>query len=190
MIQNSLSPVVKSRISSFSGSTIRVEKRSLARTGMICSREYFTVRAPSAGAAKDGGIAVKRHTARATKTAEDCLRSGERFSSLFFSEKVRCYYGTGIPGTRLIRSSAKRKWVQDHTGTAKREIIVAAIHGRARRQHFEPLLESIGVEGFFALAVVVGVVGVEPIALRDRREVRDLREFRGLDEELLLGDEA
>src|ERR1700722_13896453 len=52
MIQNSLSPVVKSRISSFSGNTISVEKRSFARTGTMSSFEYFTTRAPSAAATK------------------------------------------------------------------------------------------------------------------------------------------
>src|ERR1039457_2021091 len=52
MIQNSLSPVVKSRISSFSGNTMSVEKRSFARTGTISSFEYFTTRAPSAAATK------------------------------------------------------------------------------------------------------------------------------------------
>ncbi len=45
MIQNSLSPVVKSRISSSSGRTMSVEKRSLARTGTMSSFEYFTTRA-------------------------------------------------------------------------------------------------------------------------------------------------
>src|ERR1022692_874309 len=52
MIQNSLSPVVKSRISSFSGNTISVEKRSFARTGTMSSFEYFTTRAPSVAATK------------------------------------------------------------------------------------------------------------------------------------------
>src|SRR6266487_1278054 len=50
MIQNSLSPVVKSRISSPSGSTISVENRTLARTWTISCREYFTVRAAPASA--------------------------------------------------------------------------------------------------------------------------------------------
>ncbi len=50
MIQNSLSPVVKSRISSSSGRTIRVENRSLARTGTMSSLEYLTTRAASASA--------------------------------------------------------------------------------------------------------------------------------------------
>src|ERR1700691_5056646 len=50
MIQNSLSPVVKSRISSSSGRTINVEKRNLARTGTMSSLEYFTTRASSVAA--------------------------------------------------------------------------------------------------------------------------------------------
>src|ERR1039457_5772956 len=52
MIQNSLSPVVKSRISSFSGNTMSVENRSFARTGTMSSFEYFTTRAPSAAETK------------------------------------------------------------------------------------------------------------------------------------------
>src|ERR1700733_13106771 len=42
MIQNSLSPVVKSRISSFSGRTMSVEKRSLARTAITSFLLYLT----------------------------------------------------------------------------------------------------------------------------------------------------
>jgi len=53
MIQNSLSPVVKSRISSFSGRMMSVEKRSLALTGTISLCAYFTTRAVS-GATRSG----------------------------------------------------------------------------------------------------------------------------------------
>src|SRR5579875_3172550 len=42
MIQKSLSPVVKSRISSFAGSTISVEKRIFARMGMMSVWEQWT----------------------------------------------------------------------------------------------------------------------------------------------------
>src|SRR5258708_12774495 len=59
MIQNSLSPVVKSRISSLSGNTIRVEKRNLACTGTMSSFEYFTTRAPSGVVAVAGGPKAK-----------------------------------------------------------------------------------------------------------------------------------
>src|SRR5579862_5834589 len=45
MIQKSLSPVAKSRISSFCGNTMRVEYRSFARTEITSCCEYFTVRA-------------------------------------------------------------------------------------------------------------------------------------------------
>ena len=45
----------------------------------------------------------------------------------------------------------------------------------------------MGVERFFALAVVVGIVGVEPIAPAIDVKIGDLGEFRRLDQELLLG---
>src|SRR5207245_11811659 len=50
MIQNSRSPVVKSSISSSSGRTMSVEKRSLAWTETISSFPYLTTRAPSPSA--------------------------------------------------------------------------------------------------------------------------------------------
>src|SRR5882762_6566903 len=46
MIQNSRSPVVKSRISSSSGRTMSVENRSFACTGTTSSLLYLTTRAP------------------------------------------------------------------------------------------------------------------------------------------------
>src|ERR1700677_1887779 len=54
MTQNSLSPVVKSRISSSSGRTIKVENLSLARIGIMSSFEYFTTRAAASVAASAG----------------------------------------------------------------------------------------------------------------------------------------
>src|SRR5271166_3125402 len=54
MTQNSLSPVVKSRISSSSGRTMSVEKRRLARTGTMSSFAYFTTRAAASVAALTG----------------------------------------------------------------------------------------------------------------------------------------
>src|ERR1700726_2709296 len=58
------------------------------------------------------------------------------------------------------------------------------------REHLKPLLESVGGQGLLALAVVVWVIGVEPIAFRIDGEIYDLGEFRGLDEELLFRHEA
>ena len=52
------------------------------------------------------------------------------------------------------------------------------------------LFEPVGVKGFLPLAVVKRIVGVEPIALGVHGEIRDLGEFRRLDQELLLRDEA
>src|SRR5439155_1124900 len=65
MIQNSLSPVAKSRMSSFGGRTMSVEKRILARIETISCGEYFTVR-PLPGSACAGSMAstVKLNTAR------------------------------------------------------------------------------------------------------------------------------
>src|SRR5262245_10477142 len=62
MIQNSRSPVVKSRISSSSGKTMSVEKRSLAWTATMSSLLYFTTRAPSS-AANAGGKGTKASAA-------------------------------------------------------------------------------------------------------------------------------
>src|SRR5215472_2636773 len=61
MIQNSLSPVVKSRISSFCGRTMSVENRSLARIWTMSCWEYFTVRAAALSAsAREGAKADGR----------------------------------------------------------------------------------------------------------------------------------
>src|SRR5260370_35703369 len=49
MIQNSLSPVVASRISSFTGNTMSVENRILAWMGIMSVSAYLTVRAPESG---------------------------------------------------------------------------------------------------------------------------------------------
>ena len=47
-------------------------------------------------------------------------------------------------------------------------------------------LETVGFKGLFALPVVVGIVGIEPVALGIDIQVRDLGEFGRLDQELLL----
>src|SRR6185437_469035 len=80
MTQNSLSPVVKSRISSSSGRIMRVEKRSLARTGTMSSFEYFTTRAATSVAAcvaegwKTAAPTMRRANAR---KKESCNRWGK-----------------------------------------------------------------------------------------------------------------
>src|SRR5467141_5147172 len=50
MIQKSLSPVAKSRMSSFCGNTMSVEKRTLAWTDTMSCCEYLTVRPPPVSA--------------------------------------------------------------------------------------------------------------------------------------------
>jgi len=58
------------------------------------------------------------------------------------------------------------------------------------RQDFEAFLETVDLERLFPFLVVVGIVRVEPITLGIDIEVGDLRQVRGLNEELLFGDEA
>src|SRR5580698_3727627 len=57
-------------------------------------------------------------------------------------------------------------------------------------QYFQTFGKAEGLEGFPASAVVVGIVGVEPVTLRIHGEIGDLGQLRGLDEELLLGNES
>src|SRR2546429_2950202 len=73
MTQNSLSPVVKSRISSSSGRTMRVENRSLARTGTMSSFEYFTTRAAASVAARAGIAAVPTRQRKARLPKKDFI---------------------------------------------------------------------------------------------------------------------
>src|SRR5579884_692709 len=62
MIQNSLSPVVTSRISSLSGRMMSVEKRSFAFTGTMSFWLYFTTRAVSVAARMEAGPGTNRPT--------------------------------------------------------------------------------------------------------------------------------
>src|SRR5262249_35576807 len=57
-------------------------------------------------------------------------------------------------------------------------------------QHVESLLEAVGVKGFFALSVVVRVIGIEPVASRIDVKVRDFGKLGGFEQELLLRDEG
>src|ERR1700757_2862869 len=81
MIQNSLSPVAKSRISSFWGKTIRVEKRSFARTGMMSCWEYFIVLAPP-GSARTGDTSIEMKE-RAARTRVNAKLAFERVFILY-----------------------------------------------------------------------------------------------------------
>src|SRR6267142_3692292 len=72
MIQNSRSPVVKSRISSSSGRTMSVEKRSFAWTGTMSSLLYLTMRASSLAAIRSGAAS---RTAKRSRTTNQRLRS-------------------------------------------------------------------------------------------------------------------
>src|SRR6266481_6853961 len=79
MIQNSRSPVVKSKISSSSGRTMSVENRTLAWTATMSSFPYFTMRAPSAAArgcprniTETPASAASIRTKRPRATFEEC----------------------------------------------------------------------------------------------------------------------
>src|SRR5216683_6398445 len=60
MIQKSLSPVAKSRISSFCGNTMSVEKRTLAWTGTMSCCEYLIVRPPPVSACSGNAAKTAR----------------------------------------------------------------------------------------------------------------------------------
>src|SRR6185437_10167978 len=73
---------------------------------------------------------------------------------------------------------------------AKRSAPEIADSSRASCQDFEPLLEAVFFKCFLAFAVVVGIVGVEPVALGINRQIGDLCQFWRFDQELLFGDET
>src|SRR6266849_5491815 len=77
MTQNSLSPVVKSRISSSSGRTMRVENRSLARTGKRNDpKRSAQHQRGGEGDSKPGQSEVERRY-ESRKKCEDKERSGK-----------------------------------------------------------------------------------------------------------------
>src|ERR1700730_13401384 len=153
MIQKSLSPVAKSRMSSSCGNTIRVEYRSFARTAITSCCEYFTVRA-----------------------TPDCANTGNPMQTTnqrIASERPLLRSIRGIVICLLLLQAWA--WVRLSFGFP--------------RQHVEPIFEAVGLERLLPFAVVEWVVCVNPVTLPVNREVRDLREFRGLNQKLLLRDE-
>ena len=58
------------------------------------------------------------------------------------------------------------------------------------REHFEASLEPVRLKCLVPFLVVVGIVGVEPVAFPIDVQVRDLSEFWRLDQELLLGNQV
>ena len=111
MIQNSLSPVVKSRISSSSGSTISVEKRSLARTGTMSSFAYFTTRAAASVAARapDGNQRAAALQAMKIKPQEDCVYHGRsHFIDLLLWKEFPCFV-RDFAGDRETSHRARRR---------------------------------------------------------------------------------
>src|SRR5713226_3399103 len=72
MIQNSLSPVVASRISSFTGNTMSVENRIFAWMGIMSVSAYLTVRAPES--AWTAGVWANSPAKAASKTYGNAKR--------------------------------------------------------------------------------------------------------------------
>src|SRR5665213_45953 len=153
MIQKSLSPVAKSRMSSSCGNTISVEYRSFARTAITSCCEYLTVRA-----------------------TPDCANTGNAMQTTnqrIASERLLLRSIRGIfICLLLLQAWAWIRFSFDYP-----------------RQHVESLFEAVGLERFLPFAVVEWVVCVNPVALPVNREIHDLREFGGLDQKLLLGDQ-
>src|SRR6267154_4973534 len=58
------------------------------------------------------------------------------------------------------------------------------------REDFEAPLKAIGLESFFSPFVVVGIVGVYPIAFGVHGKIGDFSGLGRLDQELLFGNEA
>src|SRR6202167_2827 len=58
------------------------------------------------------------------------------------------------------------------------------------REHFQTLFKAVGLESLTPFLVVIGIVGVQPIAFRIDVQVCDFRQFRRLDQKLLFGDET
>src|SRR5579863_855768 len=200
MTQNSLSPVVKSRISSSSGRTINVENRSLARTGTISSLEYLTTRAPSvaACAGRPWIGATPRTRSRRTQVRLLCRRMRMVcFIGLLLLElfgvvlNLVCNRGRSASVGRsrpkaFPRLRAVRPDIGDTATRPPARGVAATLRGSellARtlpRENFEAFFEAIGIESLFAFLVVVRVVGVEPVTFRIDVQVCNLGELRRL----------
>src|SRR6266481_2930042 len=114
MIQNSRSPVVKSRISSLSGRTIKVEKRSLACTGTMSSRPYFTMRAPSVSA-KAGEIVNRADNTTSTANRESNFVTKDMVVSPLVSRKRSLRVLLHKPtGNRLDKQNEGREQSSKH----------------------------------------------------------------------------
>src|SRR5580700_1926755 len=208
MIQNSLSPVVKSRISSSSGRTMSVEKRSFARTGTMSSLEYFTTRAASVAArtAEGGNATATTRVSAVTKTNCDQLKLIGFIASLLW--KTFLPSGNLKFGRRKIEESTEpHKGRQPETplpeetrgGATVRPCVPRIRPTRQRetpesralsRQHLEASLEPMLLKSLFPRLVVIRIVGVEPVAPAIDVQIRNLPEFRRLDQELLLGNQV
>src|ERR1041384_305147 len=198
MIQNSRSPVVKSRISSSSGRTMSVEKRSLAWTGTMSSLAYLMTRAPSASAktcetepsasATTKGQALSKRPVT-TITERDFIWISPSWDWTFFStDFVRqttaepMERGTPVP-LAAPRGRSERARQQDQVFARVRPSSGSRL---SSGQNIKAFFETVGVERFLALLVVVGIVGVEPVAAAVHVEVGNLGAFGSLDEELPL----
>src|SRR6202050_1861094 len=80
-------------------------------------------------------------------------------------------------------SETPRAWLPSKGGGRKESRL-------SSREHFQALFKAIGLESLAPLLVVIGIVGIQPIAFRIDVQVRDFRKFRRLDQKLLFGDET
>src|SRR5258708_1826600 len=112
MPQNSLSSVVKSRMSSSSGRTMSVENRSLAWTGTMSSFAYFTTRAAVSVVAGVGG-APKAAVPRATTGRMRRNKLGLCLQKIRFIEMLLLKWfglvGTFVHGRKNLDEPLHRK---------------------------------------------------------------------------------
>src|SRR5580692_6244884 len=115
MTQNSVSPVVKSRISSSAGRMMRVENRSLALTGTMSSFAYLTTRAVASVAA----FALKETTPKRMTVRIGRKRPGLLLQKIRFIEMLLLRWILGLletpvtvgknPRERLHRQNERRE---------------------------------------------------------------------------------
>src|ERR1700733_11564941 len=78
------------------------------------------------------------------------------------------------------------------------DVFLSSVFGAAQtpgsrllaRENFKAFLEAVGLKSLFPFFVVVGIVGVKPVAFRIDIEIGDFRKLRRLDQKLLFGDQV
>src|SRR6202167_3956970 len=87
------------------------------------------------------------------------------------------------PPTHTTSSATARAWLPSKAGGGQESRL-------SSREHFQTLFKAVSLESLAPLLVVIGIVGVQPIAFRIDVQVRDFRKFRRLDQKLLFGYET